>query len=223
MEEDEAWHGGCTLRSGIRRRCNWSNDLPPGTHCRICIGSGVEAIGWPWWKWMVKEMPRPCAARRSTAEGGDDVVLLGASSLDQQPLPSAQKVRIPSQGDEEGIRMIWWPLATMRRRSKVSKRVLLKYGASGVMLLQSVKWLVWGLVMGVEGDQGTNRKLRSSPFIWWQLNILIPMYLVLSKGVKLKLSPPAVEKGCAPDRRYWEVLIIIYKDNNLHQQDQRWD
>ena len=56
--------------------------------------------------------------------------------------------------------------------------------------------------MGVEGDQGTNRKLRSSPFIWWQLNILIPMYLVLSKGVKLKLTPAAVENGCAPDRRY---------------------
>ena len=75
-------------------------------------------------------------------DGAGDVVLVGTSSLDRKPLPSAQKVRIPSQCDEEGIRMFWGPLATVRRRSKWSKRGLSKCAAGGAMRLQIVTWLV---------------------------------------------------------------------------------
>ncbi len=72
-------------------------------------------------------------------EGAINVLLLGTLSLDWPPPPKAEKIRIPSQGDGEGIRMFWCPLAAPTMRSKWSKRVRVKCDAGGDMLLQIAK------------------------------------------------------------------------------------
>jgi len=86
-----------------------------------------------------RPMPQlwPCANsqawRRLAVEGDDSILLVEAPSLNRQPLPLAKKVGIPSQGDEEGIPLVWWPLMAIGRRSSLSKRVLSK--SAGALLL----------------------------------------------------------------------------------------